>query len=317
MHTQSLTKMLNRILQKIEQASIITIYRHEYPDMDAIGSQLGLQFLLKSMYAEKSIYVMGECSGVANVYVNAMDEVSDETIQSSLAIILDTANAKRVDDQRFSLAKDRIRIDHHILQEEFCETEWIDEKASATCEMLALLCKQANLTLPKQAAQLFYNGIVADSIRFTVSSVRPETLIAASYLLQQQADVLVSEEENFSKSYDDFTYENVVRHHAIRKENFLYSINEIEDYQSCHLSFSQAKEKVYVLAEIREIKNWALFTRMEDGIHYSASLRARDLDVRSIAQQFNGGGHRCAAGIKNLTIDQVHEIIDLCAQLSE
>ena len=62
---------------------------------------------------------------------------------------------------------------------------------------------------------------------------------------------------------------------------------------------------------------WGLFTRMADGKGYAASLRSKHLDVRSIAADYNGGGHVCAAGIKNLTRGQVEEIIDRLAQLSK
>ena len=34
--------------------------------------------------------------------------------------------------------KKSIRIDHHVQVETICDEEWIDDKASATCELLAL-----------------------------------------------------------------------------------------------------------------------------------------------------------------------------------
>ena len=89
-----------------------------------------------------------------------------------------------------------------------------------------------------------------------------------------------------------------------------------KEYEEAGLTFSQAKEKVYVLSGIDEIEIWALFTQMEDGIHYSASLRSRTIPIRDVAVEFHGGGHECASGIKNLTLDQVHEIIDILTKRS-
>ena len=55
---------------------------------------------------------------------------------------------------------------------------------------------------------------------------------------------------------------------------------------------------------------------MEDGIHYAASLRSRTLPVRDVAVQYGGGGHNCASGIKNLSIAEVFQVIELLEQLS-
>ena len=71
-----------------------------------------------------------------------MDVVDDEVVASSLAIVLDTSNAARIDDDRYQLAKKSIRIDHHVQVETICDEEWIDDKASATCELLALYLQE-------------------------------------------------------------------------------------------------------------------------------------------------------------------------------
>lgn len=119
----------------------------------------------------------------------AMDSVDDETIKNSLAIVLDTANKERIDDPRFMLAKSRIRIDHHVPVETLASLEWLEPEASATCELIALFFKTQNLSIPKEAAQYLYEGLVADNIRYTTSNTRPESLLAGAYLIEQGADV--------------------------------------------------------------------------------------------------------------------------------
>lgn len=307
--------MRNKILKEIEQANVITIFRHQFPDMDALGSQLGLAQWIKDTYPNKQVYCLGNVSENAKV-IDKMDEASDEIIASSLSIILDTANGARVDDQRYTFAKSSVRIDHHVQVETLCDIEWIDEKASATCELLALFFQGNDIQISSKAAQYLYCGLVADNIRFTTSNTRMESFQAAQYLVSCGVDLVACEQLNFSSSLQDFRYETCVRNKSKVYEKALCSIMEIEDYTSCGLNFSSAKEKVYALSGIDEIKVWAMFTRMEDGIHYSASLRSRNTNVRDIAQTFGGGGHICACGIKNLTIDQVNEIISQLAKRS-
>lgn len=309
------TPMLNKIVDAIASHDKIAIFRHEYPDMDAIGSQLGLQYIIQDQYPNKDVRALGGMSDVARCFVDDMDHASDDWFDGALAIVLDTSNAARVDDHRYQLASESIRIDHHVPVEHFCDIEYIDQKATATCELLGLGLEKLGLSIPQKAAQLLYSGLVADNIRFTIATVRPQTMQAAGYLIGQGVDVIQCNEDNFATDYASYEYETKVRLKSKRVGNALVSIMEPEDYAP--LSFSQAKEKVYVLSGIREIDCWGLFTRMEDGVHYAASLRSKRKDVRHIATAFGGGGHVCAAGIKNLSYEQVEAIIEQLKTVSE
>ena len=182
--------------------------------------------------------------------------------------------------------------------------------------MLALYFDHIQAYLPKQSAQLIYEGLIADNIRFTISTVREQTYDAAKYLYSQGVDVIEAERVNFNSSLLDYQYETLVRKQATVSNKFMYAIIDQKEYEEAGLTFSQAKEKVYVLSGIDEIEIWALFTQMEDGIHYSASLRSRTIPIRDVAVEYHGGGHECASGIKNLTLDQVHEIIDILSKRS-
>lgn len=308
--------MPNWLIDLIEQHSTIVLFRHVFPDMDALGSQLGFSLWLKNRYPQKQIYCLGQNNSLSDKLGFQMDEVTEDVLKDSLGIILDTSNASRVDDQRFTLCKQTCRVDHHVQIESFCDQEWIDDHASATCEMLALYFDHIQASLPKKSAQLIYEGLIADNIRFTISTVREQTYDAAKYLYSQGVDVIEAERVNFNSSLLDYQYETLVRKHATVSNKFMYAIIDQKEYEEAGLTFSQAKEKVYVLSGIDEIEIWALFTQMEDGIHYSASLRSRTIPIRDVAVEYHGGGHECASGIKNLTLDQVHEIIDILSKRS-
>ncbi len=303
--------MRNKILQEIKQAQCITIFRHQFPDMDAIGSQFGLATWIKETYRDKKVYCLGSMGTMKNRIKETTDEVSDEVIASSLAIILDTANCARIDDQRFKFAQKSIRIDHHVQIETVAHVEWIDAKATATCEMISLMLAASNIQISSKSAQYLYCGMIADNIRFSISNVRQETFEAAKYLLSCGVDIVEANAFNFSTKLVDFKYETAIRNKAIVQGKSMTSIMEIADYIACDQTFASAKEKVYALSGVDEITIWALFTRMEDGIYYSASLRSKTLNVREIAEQFGGGGHICASGIKNITDKQVVQIQQL------
>ena len=51
---------LEAILEQIKKYNKIIIHRHQRPDPDAIGSQIGLAEILKASFPYKQIYVVGK-----------------------------------------------------------------------------------------------------------------------------------------------------------------------------------------------------------------------------------------------------------------
>ena len=93
-----------RLLQHIQNAQIITIFRHTNPDCDAVGAQFGLKNWIQDNWPEKKVYALGYDHPNQGVWPES-DSVEDEVIAQSLAIVVDTANRERVDDQRFEKAR--------------------------------------------------------------------------------------------------------------------------------------------------------------------------------------------------------------------
>ena len=56
--------MESKLRNIIEKHDSIVIHRHTRPDMDAIGSQMGLYHLIKENYPEKKIYVVGDSNNL-------------------------------------------------------------------------------------------------------------------------------------------------------------------------------------------------------------------------------------------------------------
>ena len=119
------------LFDTLEAHDTIAIYRHVYADGDAMGAQFGLKALIEARWPQKRVYAPGKSVGSCAVFYPAPDEIDEETASRSLAIILDTSNAARVDDAHWRLAAHKIRIDHHIHVESFCDEELIDPSAAA------------------------------------------------------------------------------------------------------------------------------------------------------------------------------------------
>ena len=110
--------MFEKVIEAINDYSVIVIHRHSNPDGDALGSQIGLKHIILANYPGKTVYVVGDEAGrYAFMAGSVMDQIPDETYEGALAIILDTSAHKLISDDRYTKAALTARMDHHL----FCE----------------------------------------------------------------------------------------------------------------------------------------------------------------------------------------------------
>ena len=97
--------MFQEVLQAVKAYDTIIIHRHNRPDGDALGSQIGLKHLLLENFPHKQIYIVGDDPGFFGFMEGAvMDEIPDDTYNGALAIILDSASTHLISDDRYTLA---------------------------------------------------------------------------------------------------------------------------------------------------------------------------------------------------------------------
>ena len=93
--------MFEAILEKIKEYDRIIIHRHNNPDGDALGSQLGLKNIIIDSFPGKEVFVVGDGAGrFGFMEGSTMDEISDDMYKGALAIILDTSASALISDSR-------------------------------------------------------------------------------------------------------------------------------------------------------------------------------------------------------------------------
>ena len=289
--------ILNQILDKIKEYQNITIFRHVRPDGDAYGSQIGLKHIILENFPDKKIKCLGEGSNIFEKLLDPMDtEVSDEFIASSLAIVLDTPNESRVDDNRYKLAKESIKIDHHIKVDEFANIEWIDTSSIATSQLVSEFVYELNLKLNKQAAEALYLGIVTDSGRFLFSNVSIKTFEMVTFLLNYDVDL----NKIYSVLYTQ--KENEVRFRGYCQLNFNITPHGVaymkigkDKIDEFHITPSHAAGIVNVLSNIEDCEIHVHFAEDYDG-RIRTEFRSKRIPVNFIASKYGGGGHALASG---------------------
>lgn len=297
--------MFTQIINEITKAETIIIHRHKSPDGDALGSQLGLKFLLNQNFPNKNVYCVGDAAGrFSFMDQSVMDEITDDYYKGSLAIILDSATEALVSDTRYTLASKTIRMDHHPKCAEFCDIELVESSFESCAGLVAYMAKTANWSLNKLAAKSLYTGMVTDSGRFLYDSTTSRTFEVASFLLTADFDVT----EIYNNLYvDDFKMVKARANHILRikftpnKVAYVYtSIEDLIAMGSDALdSFSISRGMVNTMANIRGTSIWVNFTETENEV--LCELRSSNKAVNTIASKYGGGGHAKAAGagVKN------------------
>ena len=127
-----------QILDKIKEYNKIIIFRHFRPDGDAVGSTLGLREILRLTYPEKDIRVINsDYASYVKFLGNEDEAVEDEFYADALGLVLDTGTEDRISNKKYSLCRELVKIDHHIVDKHYGDYHWVIEEKSSTCEMIA------------------------------------------------------------------------------------------------------------------------------------------------------------------------------------
>ena len=289
---------MTTILNKIKEYNKIIIFRHFRPDGDAIGSTKGLQRILKLTYPEKTVLLINNDYADYLKFLGGEDEkIADEEYADALGIVLDTATPNRVSNQKFTLCREVIKIDHHIPVETYGDYQWVEEERSSTCEMIAHFYDTFadELKIDTEAATYIYAGMVTDSGRFRFRDVSSETLRLAGIMLKNNINTDVLFANLYLKEFSEFKFESYAHKKMKMSENGVVSLFVSKAMQKkLGLTSEQASSSVSFMDSIKGSLIWIAFIEGENEIR--ARLRSRFVTISELANEYRGGGHACAAG---------------------
>ena len=303
--------MISKAFDAIKNHDVIIIHRHSNPDGDAMGSQLGLKHVLQTNFPDKKIYAVGDSAGRFSFMEDSvMDEISDEFYEGALAIVLDTSAKSLISDDRYTLAEQTLRIDHHIFVEDIADIDIDDTSFESCCGLVTYLVREWGLEVDSKAAKALYTGIVTDSGRFYYDSTSPRTFDLASFLLSKGFNPA----EIYSNLYVD-TYENVrkraefVLSIKFSKNNVAYSYSDKERVAKLGMEAqSVSRGFVNTMGDLKGVDAWVNFTECEQGV--LCEIRSKNLNINQIAVVHGGGGHLKASGATLKDRQEAMQVLD-------
>ena len=308
--------MFEPIVSKIEQYDSIVIFGHLNPDGDCYGSQIALRNILRLKYPHKNIYAVG--SGLKKFFdiIGKMDEVSDEIITQSLAIVLDSNDLNRLEDKRAATAKDFAKIDHHIDTFTFHEgPEVIDDKATSTCELIYLFAKENNLEIDLVAASALYLGMMTDTARFQFATNFVRMFDIAKNLCALGVDPILLNKTNNLVPEHTLDIKAFVYSHIIKdSRGIVYAVATKEEREALGVTSQQIVGNTSLLSYVAGYPIWLILSETDIG-GMQCEMRSSVHNVQRIATHFGGGGHEFAAGftIKEFKPEIIEELLNMCA----
>lgn len=285
------------------KGSKVAVLGHLRPDGDCIGSIVALTRLLNNMGIEAVGVNRDAVPENLKAFVGdtPLVQAADFEPSGHVAITVDCADRKRIGDRLQDLFPEiALNIDHHISNKAYAQKNLIIGTACATGEVLAGFYFDNAYAIDPLMAQNLYVGIATDTGQFRFPSTTPETFEIARRLCELGANPAAAAFELYEN--ESFAKFKLLQHFLASLKLELdgrVCVGMIEDgvYADCGACMDDSEGLVDYARSIRGVEV-GVFLEVRDGA-IKGSLRAKDpfFRVDQVAQQFNGGGHACAAGL--------------------
>lgn len=327
------TKVKARIVahaleELIKENDKIMIMGHTNPDIDAIGSALGIYRIAKTLEKEAKIVANVETPSIKDLYESIKEQYQEVFISSetalaqvdsgTLIIVVDTHKKTYVESPELLTKTNKIVIiDHHRRSADFIDNSILtfqEVYASSAAELVTEIIQytQNEVELSEVEAEALYAGIMMDTKNFTFKTgVR--TFEAAAYLRRCGVDIIKVKKwfQSDLESYN--TISEIVRKAEIVRDSIGISIYDVQEKETSLICAKAADE----LLTIGNITASFVLGLMEDGKVCISGRSIGDVNVQMILEKLGGGGHITLAGaqLENVTIDEAKQ--ELISKINE
>ncbi len=299
--------MFKEIFEEIKKYDKIVIARHIGVDPDALASQLSLRDAIKLTFPNKEVYAVGNGSSKFS-YFAKLDHMPSAL--DGLLIVIDTPDKKRVDLPDLSKFSKTIKIDHHPYIETYCDLEYIDDKASSASEIIYEFIKNTDLLMDEDMAKYLFMGIVSDTNRFLFSTTSKTLRIVADLMDEYHLDTPKLYENIFIRPLKEIRLQGYIEQNMVVSENGLAHIMITNDIiNELGVDTASAGNLVNNLNSISEVLVWVMISEdVKNGL-FKFNIRSRGPVINGVAEKYNGGGHKFAAGARVKNQEDIPKIL--------
>jgi phosphoesterase RecJ-like protein len=302
---------LARAALAVAEADRVALACHVNPDGDALGSMLGLFHVLRA----------GGCDVVASFPhpfsvaphyrelpgLELLTHPDEFPREPDVMVTFDCGSLGRLGDLEpaAKAARELVVLDHHVSNTRYGTINVIDPTAAASGVLVRRLVLELGLPLTNEAAVALYAALVCDTGRFQYETTTPSVFDLARELVT--FDVPVSrlsrqlfEEHRFA--YLKLLGEALAAAQLDTERRFVWTSVTQDMLERHGVTLEEVEGLIDIVRRATEAEVTCVLKEEADG-SVRVSLRSLgDVDVRAIAAQYGGGGHRFAAGFES-TLD--------------
>lgn len=311
--------------ESIIAAEQIIIMGHQLPDVDAVGSAIGIYHIAAALGKPAHIVVNKVTSSLRPMLtmLKTHDEyksdlfITGETARSlmtdnTLLVVVDVNHPSYTDEPGLvELASSLVVLDHHRQAGESFQNptlSYVEPFASSTCEMVAEILQYVGeeVKLKSYEADALYSGIMVDTNNF-MNKPGVRTFEAVAFLRRSGADIT-----RIRKLFRTDLNEYKVKAEAIQNtdiflDHYAISLCNANDCESPTIVGAKIANE---LLDINGIKATFVLTEFEGRIYISARS-IDELNVQVVMEKLGGGGHITSAGaqLHDCSLEKGGEII--------
>ena len=320
--TKVKARVVAHALEKlIKESKKVMIMGHNNPDMDSIGSCLGIYRLSKALNTNAYIVVSDAAESIS-AFKEEMDkdpeyediiinkEVALENVdEDTLLVVVDTHKTTHVDaPELLEKVQNVVVIDHHRRSTDYIENATLmfqEVYASSAAELVTELLQYAEVKVDLKTieAESLYAGIMMDTKNFTFKTgVR--TFEAAAYLRRCGIDIIRVKKwfQSDLKSFN--TIAGIVKKAEVVNDTIAISTYEKKTKDASIICAKAADE----LLTISDITASFVLGKLGDKVCISGRSIG-DINVQVILEKLGGGGHITLAGaqVEGMTIEETKQ----------
>lgn len=309
----TVTAQTNTTLEEIAKALLahdgFCVCGHVNPDGDCIGSTLALVWALRSI-GKRPVALIADGTHI-DAGMRSLPGSDDLVAAPSyngpceVFVVVDAPCQNRIGESAAAIksrAKLSITLDHHAYPERVSDLSYTDPDSASTTMIIWKLAHHLGVDFNsadgRHVAHCAYAGLLTDTGSFMYQNTNEDALRCGMEMLSCGIDGPAISESLFQqRSLASVRIDSIVaeRMKLLGNGKAVLSWVSLEDMENLKADKADTEHAINIIRCIAGVEV-ACILKERDG-QVRGSLRGKgDVDVRALAGEFGGGGHRAAAG---------------------
>ncbi len=319
---EHLFQKLNEIINAYDS---FIIMGHKDPDLDSLGSSLGLCEIIESFGKKAYVFLNDKHLEKYNNNIRqTFDKMEKDVVcvnersykkidGKTLVIITDTHIEERLEYPKLINEYDVVVLDHHIKNKKYIKDTiftYMDSNLSSMSELITYYAEYVNIDLDNVIASVLLAGIEIDTNGFNLKTTS-RTYEAASTLMEMGADSILKQ-ELLKESKEDY-----LKRATHIGGSFMVTDNIAMCVINKTLTTKDLAEIAEELLNFEDVEASFVIGKLEDECIGISARSLGEIDVSEPMKKMGGGGHssNAATQIKDKTLKEVkQEIIDIISK---